>query len=76
MPGVLQIYSITYRPKDLPGTDFAVREFLVDADGAHLGRLVGTAPTLEAARALVPAHADHRMPRSVDDDEVIIETWI
>jgi hypothetical protein len=75
VPGILRMYTITHQPKDLPGVEYAVREFLVAAGGPHLGTVVGTADTLEDAREKVPAQADCRLPRHPDDDPVIVETW-
>lgn len=79
MPGPLYLYTITHRPADLPGAEYAVREFTVTntkSGGVTPGPLLGMADTLEKARALVPAWADARLLRLAGDDPVIVETWL
>jgi hypothetical protein len=72
----LSMFTIFHQPRDLPGVQYAVRRFDVSGHGPAMGPLVGTAETLEEARALVPVEADACMPRDVNDDPVIVETWL
>ena len=76
VPSVLTMYTIYQRPVDLPDAEYAVRIFFVGAGTTEQGPLLGTASTLSEARALIPASADHCLPRDVVDDPVIVETWL
>lgn len=72
----LAIWTITHRPSDLPGVEYAVRpHYLTRGGGARVGPDVLTANTLEEARALLPPFL-HCLGRSRDDDPVIVESWI
>lgn len=68
-------YVITFNPTDYPG-DYVVREWFIPWEGSLEPRaIVGTADTLEEARALIP-DGHFKMSRNTMDDPVIVETWI
>lgn len=69
---ILRQFTIYDHPLDYP-TGFVVREWLISAAGLTSGR-AWRAPTLDAARALIPDEL-FCLPRDVTDDPVIVETW-
>lgn len=74
---VLHLYTVYHRPTDLPGVEYAVREFTVrSGQPPTAGELMGVAGTLERARDLVPRRADACLPRSAEDPANVVETWI
>ncbi len=63
---------VVYRqPSDFP-RDFVVRLF---CDGRALS-FCALAPSLEAARDMIPERHFVRMDRAPTDDPVIVETWV
>jgi hypothetical protein len=56
--------------------EYAVREQIARVGGVQMGRLMGTADTLQEARRLVPRSADRRLPPQEGDDPVIVEVWV
>jgi hypothetical protein len=72
----LTIWTITHRPVDLPGVEYAARRHRILAGEVqvHTGPPL-TAPSLEEIRALLPPGL-HRIERSPEDDPVIVESWI
>lgn len=66
-------WTIYNRPKDYPD-GYVVREWIIEHNGAKPGE-ARTAPSLEAARELVPPGCV-RLERSEGDDPVIVETWM
>ena len=71
----LSMYVITWRTLD-KGDRYVVREHVVGADDYEIARYCTTHHTLEKARAAVPTSALVQVPRSDDDDPVIVETWL
>lgn len=68
----LRMFTIYDHPRDFPG-GFVVREW--DVTGAKIMPLTAwTAPTLEAARELVPPGLVCMADGA--DDPVIVETWL
>ena len=76
--GTLMAYQIFRRPIDMPDCPFVVRAFIISHAGSEPvpGGLVGTAGTLDEARALVPAMAGIMFPRADEDHETMVETWM
>lgn len=72
-PASLKNWVIYERPTDHP-VGFVVREFEVTA-GEVKPLEAQTAPTLEAARELVPAGL-YRIDRFPQDDPNIVEVWM
>lgn len=71
---ILRMWTIFDHPVDYP-TDFVVVEtVIVGPPATQERRSVQTAPTLDAARRLIPPHL-YRQHRSPEDDPVIVETW-
>lgn len=66
----LSLYVIYDHPRDYPDS-FVVRRWELDAQK----EVVGTAPTLEAARKLVPPDL-YNLGRHEGDDPNIVEVWI
>lgn len=75
---VLSTYTIFERVRDVPDARFVVRRFDIEDQGGEPkpGPIIGTADTLEGARALVPSTADVCLARDPSDDLVIVETWL
>jgi hypothetical protein len=71
-PGTLIQFTIYERPRDYP-EGYVVRCWEITAGEMIPGEAWG-APTLEAARELVPEGL-FCIPRDPDDDAVIVETW-
>lgn len=70
------MWVICDHPTDVPEPfGFTIREWKVTAAGATSESRVDFAMTLEDARKRVPAGL-YCLPRSPDDDPVIVETWI
>ena len=71
---VLYQYTIYDHPRDYP-EGFVVRQWrIASGEGGPTPEEAWTAPSLEAARALVPAGL-FCLPRVAEDDPVIVETW-
>jgi hypothetical protein len=72
----LEIWTITRRPIDLPGVEYAARAHRIKPGGKtevaaeHL-----QADTLEEIRAALPPHL-FRLPRQPGDDPVVVECWL
>jgi hypothetical protein len=70
------MYAVYQNPSDYPGK-FVVREiiartgtlYLVDPPTAVTGSLL-------LARSLGVPRGYHRIARSIDDDPVVVETWV
>lgn len=73
LESALRMFAVYEKPTDFPD-DFVVREWVMKGREYHAGD-VWTAPTLEAARTLVPAGLT-RLPRFADDDPKIVEVWL
>ena len=74
-PGTLGLYTIYYDTRDYPGC-FSVRRFIIANGRATPDRnILGTASTLPYARELIPQGL-YNLGRQLDDDPVIVETWI
>lgn len=78
MSGTLKLWTVTHRPSDLPGVEYAARAWIIPTaigePGGATDELV-TAPTLAELRALLPAGLT-RIPRHELDDPVIVEVWL
>ena len=72
MMSSLRQYTIYDHPRDFPG-GFVVREWEISAGGMASVR-AWTAPSLEAARELIPEGL-FCLQRDAADDPVIVETW-
>jgi hypothetical protein len=71
---VLPMFTVYHDTKDFPGK-WLVRRFLIVAGRALPDKLLGVGDTLDQARALVPRGLV-RLDRAVNDDPVIVETWV
>lgn len=72
----LRMFTIYHWPSDVPDAEYVVREWTF-VEGEPVPALAyQKASSLQAARALVPFEADHCLPRSPEDDPVIVEVWI
>jgi hypothetical protein len=71
----MRLFTVYWNPSDYPGC-YVVREW-VTVDGKPMPAVVPHAVTsdLDSARQTIPAWAV-RLARGVDDDPVIVETWI
>jgi len=67
------MYTVYDHPADYPDA-FVVVRWLVGAGGIYRER-AWQAPTLEAAREVIP-HGLLRTERAPNDDSVIVETWL
>jgi hypothetical protein len=72
----LRTYTIFARPADMPLCPFVVREFVITAQGAQPGSIMGVGNTLDEARTLLPPTADALFPRSEGDPPTVVETWM
>lgn len=72
-PGDISVYVVYDRPTDFPG-GFVVRRRVVRAGQDIPAEVVGTAPTLDDARKLVPAGTT-KFTRDPADDPKIVESW-
>lgn len=73
---LLELWTVTRRPIDLPGVEFAARQALIGPGGiTRITERLVIAPTLEALRDQLPPGLV-RMDRHPDDDPVIVEIWI
>lgn len=70
----LQLYTIYDHPADHPD-GFVVRRFEVEDGKSTAKESLGTAPTLEEARGLVPPGL-FNLGREAGDSPSIAETWI
>jgi hypothetical protein len=66
--------SIHDRPHDAPA-GYAVRFWEINPGFITPGKLIHSLPTIEAARAHVPA-GFIKLDRDPDDDPKIVEVWI
>jgi hypothetical protein len=69
----MDVWTIYERPRDYPDS-YVVRAWTTRGGEPTPGP-ARTAPTLDAARKLVP-RGMHRLPPFPGDDPVIVETWI
>lgn len=73
----LMVWTIYHHPADYPSVPYVVRGWLIVAgvnEPIDSGAL-GFADTLSEARSIVPAGLA-RWERGLDDDPVIVESWI
>ncbi len=75
MHKVLDLFTVYHSPRDFPG-EYAVRRFSIEGNEAKPGVLVALGPTLESVRRMIPAYANHRLPRSPQDEPQIVEVWL
>lgn len=73
----LNIYVVYNKPKDFP-EEFVVRRWLVTNDGRGLPNKYPMlrGKDLDAVRASLTNAGLHRIERFVNDDPVILETWV
>lgn len=76
MAGSLHMYTIYHLPKDDPHTYMVKAWEIASGSDPIPGDVLGHAPYLEDARALVPVEADHCLTRNDGDDPTIVETWL
>lgn len=76
-PRCLRMVTVYAYPKDFP-REVLARESFIDASGQRLGEIIARGPDYAACRiALLKVNGDlYRLPRSPDDDPIIVETWI
>lgn len=77
VPGLmaLEIWTVTRRPLDMPGVEYAARCHVIEAGGSRPTDRVVTAATLVEIRAAIPPFL-HCLPRDPNDDPAIVESWI
>jgi hypothetical protein len=73
--GDLEMWTITHRPRDLPGIEYAARLHLVRAGEIQTTDRLLTAASLEALRDALPPGL-FRLHRFPEDDDAIVETWL
>lgn len=71
----LLVYTIYDSPTDFPG-QIVVRSSAIDASGIRPSPVATCYPDLEAARHWLRHAGLSRIPRDVDDDACIVETWL
>ncbi len=73
---VVTIWTITHRPSDLPGVEYAARAHMIGPRAQHgISQAVLTAGTLEEIRAKLPPGL-HNLGRDLADEPGIVESWI
>ncbi len=72
---ILSSYVIYQNTKDYPGV-FCCRRHEIHSGFTAAAELIGTADTLEAMREKLPSPYLYCVPRSPQDDPVIVETWL
>lgn len=73
----LAVYTVYQEPEDLPGVQFAVREWIILSNREPVkSTWLRTADSLAEIRRKVPKSADQRLPRNEQDGLVIVESWI
>ena len=70
----LSMWTIYYDTKDYPEL-YVTREFKITAEGPIASEACALSSDLEHARKQVPEGCV-RIERSLDDDPVIVESWI
>jgi hypothetical protein len=70
----LNIFTIYDAPLDYPG-EFVLRRWIVEPGQPRAGEVLGTADTLEAIRALLPAGLAP-LGRQAADEQQIVESWV
>ncbi|MBD3941975.1 hypothetical protein IF188_09735 [Microbacterium sp. NEAU-LLC] len=70
----LAVWTVYDRPADYPSSAVA-RLWTVDAAGLSYTEGILIAPSIEALRAMLPAGLV-MIPRSDEDDPVIVESWL
>lgn len=70
----VSVYAVYSHPKDYPN-GYVVRRFEISGALAEATQEASYAPTLEALRELIPPGL-MCLPRHVDDDPTIVETWL
>lgn len=73
-PDDMSIYTVYERPRDYPN-GFVVRRHVVRPGVSIPAQVVGTAPSLAAARNLIPSGLT-RQPRDPKDEPQIVESWL
>jgi hypothetical protein len=73
LENTLSIWTIRYNPSDFPGKFTARRHWILPTSIATQEVFIGE--TLEEIRKMLPKGL-YRIPRSPEDDPVIIESWI
>lgn len=70
----LDLFTIYERPKDYP-TCFVVRKWIIHGAEPEPGGVVALSKTLDGARKSIPPGLTC-LTRNVEDDPVIVETWL
>lgn len=70
----LVMYTIYDHPADFPN-NYIVRSWMVKAAKVESGEVIAMCDTLAEARACLP-QGSTRLPRDVNDDPVIVESWL
>lgn len=68
------MWTIYFDPSDHPGV-YVAREFKITREGPVPSPFASVSPTLEHAREGI-SEGRVCLPRSEDDDPVIVESWI
>jgi hypothetical protein len=71
---MLEIYTIYFDAADHPGK-YAVRRFVVDANGATPDATLRLADSLDKARCYLPPGL-HNLGRELGDEPQIVESWV
>lgn len=71
----LGIWTVTHRPRDLPGVEYAARLHYVGRGATWPSDRLLTAPSLEAIRRALPPGL-YNLGRVPDDDPAIVESWV
>lgn len=71
---MLELYTIYDRPADHPSS-VVLRRWIVDGRGTQPAESA-LCNTIDEARAILIAHGLVCIPRDVNDDPVVVETWV
>lgn len=74
MSAHLEMFTIYDHPKDYPN-HFVVRKWIIHGPEPEPGSVLSLSETLDAARNSIPAGLVC-LSRNVEDDPVIVETWV
>ena len=77
MSEALNIYVVYNKPKDFPD-EYVVRRWVVNSDGTGMPNrnIMLKSRNIDAIRDSLNAVGLHRIQRFVNDDPVILETWV
>jgi hypothetical protein len=72
---VLNVYTLYDSPRDLPGM-FVLRRFEIGPAGMHATTDTWASPDIEQLRAIMHGMGLYCLPRHMNDEPQIVESWI